>query len=370
MEYSVIAVLSCYYHVQVLGQATSFGTKAKCLYGHSFEFDVDKQRPIPKALPAQSASPLATYGNEATPPNPKDVPGGDDGSSKCPVSSFSSQSSSGADGYSTQESGEHDEDGNKMLLHNSVGVDAKRAGRAKGGATDVWKNAGDVEKRPLERQESTGKQKHRILAIGCSRAANSLGQVTSDRETAESAGGVVYTDQLEGSIDGPREQEAVRRSQTAGGRTLGGGVGVGGATQQEEYTQLRVVNTELQRLHSIEEHEKRAQQELIQCKQEKSEYEGQVMELTKRLSLFEGKVGERSSRASGVSGQLEAEVIRLQLEVRKKDETIAKQNRQLSKLGSVAGNLTAMMTYSEKTSLAIKTLTEKNEQLEVSGLGL
>ena len=80
---------------------------------------------------------------------------------------------------------------------------------------------------------------------------------------------------------------------------------------------------------------------------------------------------ERSSQASGVSGRgLEAEVTRLQLEVRKKDETIAKQYGQLSKFKSMAGNLTAMMTYNEKTSLAIKALIEKNEQLEVSGLGL
>ena len=93
------------------------------------------------------------------------------------------------------------------------------------------------------------------------------------------------------------------------------------------------------------------------------------MELTKRLSLFEGKVVEQSSRASGVSGHgLEAEVTRLQLEVRKKDETIAKQNGQLSKFDSMVGHFAAMITYNEKTSLAIKSLTEKNDQLEVSGL--
>ena len=38
------------------------------------------------------------------------------------------------------------------------------------------------------------------------------------------------------------------------------------------------------------------------------------------------------------------------------------------KFDSVSRNLTAMMTYNEKMSLAMQTLTEKNKLLEVSGI--
>ena len=80
-------------------------------------------------------------------------------------------------------------------------------------------------------------------------------------------------------------------------------------SQQEEYDESRHKTTELQRLRSVEEHEKRLRVELSNCKKERNMLEGQVVQLTQELSLGEQGREELEMKCAHLSegAQLSAE---------------------------------------------------------------
>lgn len=196
--------------------------------------------------------------------------------------------------------------------------------------------------------QSTEVRKHKIVGGGASIPVNSLGQWM-----------------LEGEVGGVYD-----RSHSA----PEGGEGGADLSIPEQYNQQRLLVTEVQRLRSVEEHEKRLQNELVQCKELCSAYEGQVVTLTERLSLREGensdavhrKLESRNLELESKNEELMKEVAHLQTELSRKVKniTILKEKVKSQTVGSVLGEAPQGSPGSERSSLQMtgKSFGEEHER--------
>ena len=238
---------------------------------------------------------------------------------------YSTQSSVG--GYSTQESGGHSDDGCKILLRDSIPLGAAKrirreselsskldpgsvagVGPSEGGDGEGVDAVGEGEtvKRPFEKQVSTGKGDHMFCCLGrgASRMADSLGGLKPGNRGAESADIMERT--LNSLLSKKNDEITELKRQLAERDEMLRKVEESGASQdlrsqQEEYDESRHKTTELQRLRSVEEHEKRLQLELSSCKEERNVLEGQVVQLAQELSLGEQRVKELKVKCAQLS---------------------------------------------------------------------
>lgn len=453
------------------------------MYGaESFPFDSEQLKAIPKYYPlivpplppGSTTTPLAST-RPRDPPKPArdNTRGAVEAEGRVTVEtnteSFSRQSSR-AEGYSTQESSEQqdNEDGTKVLFQNgSINLRdmPNRRKESEGDEKDEVEAKGGPRE---ERHTSTGRRMHGLhggIGRNAPYCADSLAKIIPGAEGDEKAESkelelACLLAQKEETIKDLRKELAAKEAALLRLRaedSEGGGRGLHPQAEVPvtgEYNQQRLRDTELARLQSIEKRDILLQNELAQCKKDKDDYESQVLQLTSRLSLYEhekpttsdkddslesvlaenhhlneeiaslrrdllkketnlkkmrahvnrvtkpsvvldeqpqslpsasqegegppGLVREElrqrphtSQLPQGTSGgqsfgaEQESQLAKLYEEMREKDELIKNQAKSLEKLETTARNLTAMMTYQEKASSTIKSLSEKCQKLEV-----
>lgn len=443
----------------------------------SFSFDSERLKAVPKHSPlivpplppGSTTTPLEGTASTRGPRDPlkpaRDNTGGAvEAGGRVTVETNTeslSRQSSHAEGYSTQESSEQqdNEDATKVLFQNgSINLrDMPNRRKESGGdeKDEVKAEGGPRE----ERRASAGRRTHGLHGgIGQSApyCADSLANIIPSAEGDEKAESKeLELAQKEETIKDLRKELAALRLRAEDSE--GGGRGLHPQAEVPvtgEYNQQRLRDTELARLQSIEKHEVLLQNELAQCKKDKDDYESQVLQLTSRLSLYEhekpttsdkddslesvlaenhhlneeiaslrrdllkketnlkkmrahvnrvtkpsvvldeqpqslpsasqegegppGLVREElrqrphtsqlpqgTSGGRGFGAEHESQLAKLYEEMREKDELIKIQANNLEKLETTARNLTAMMTYQEKSSSTIKSLSEKCHKLEV-----
>ena len=342
----VCSVDACSLSFQCLvDQASSMGSKARAVYDHkSFEFDPKKCRPIPN----------------------KDSP------------------------YPPTTAGE----GGGVYIYNQ--------GRQQG------------ENHPT----SANACRHQIVSGCATRPSDSLGNPLREPYRSEDGqgGGASSAD------DHTLQQQSLDRSRSApegDGRRGVSPRSRSPLTLPEQYSQQSLLRSEVHRLLSVEEHEKRLLIELTKCKKERDDYEQQVVLLTEKLSLANFEVidatNQENKKLREENAKLMDDVASLKSQLSRKDKNISKlkdkvktqtvgsvlgdeqpgslqppaksmgedyeqelaklyqemkekdqQNREnMLKLEETGRNLAALMTMRQKSSAAIKSLTEENEQLKV-----
>ena len=210
-----------------------------------------------------------------------------------------------------------------------AGVDATYCFNKLGGKTVVPGTDGSM--------ADSEKRRHKLVGSNSSLTVNSLCQ-----RFTQGGGGE------EDDIHGQREQLELSkydRSQSAPeGSDMRRGSGVAPQLtmkeQQQQYDQQRQLVTEVQRLRSVEEHEKRLQGELASCKEMCSAYEGQVITLTERLSLREGGHSDAlSMKLESKNEELLKEIAYLKTELSRKEKNITKLKEKVKSqtVGAVLG---------------------------------
>ena len=281
------------------------------------------------------------------------------------ASEYSRQRSNLTESYNSQSS---TESGDKVLTpHRSIPFDKdykKRIHRSSSSKSHSSEEGNEdlTTKRPMERQTSSGKQKHACVGVGNITLVDSVGKPIASGNAESARSGTLL--ESDAAMQIARKDEEIRalkkvieerdnvivmyrveRRRKADARGEGG-VGNDPNKQLEEYTHQRQQTTELARLHSIEEHEKRLQKELQACKDEKNYYEEQTVVLTQQLSLkekelksFEHTYGELCSeneRLSKLKSEEDPDIATLKKELQKKDKLLKKMKEHVKEMSANA----------------------------------
>lgn len=374
------------------------GSNAKVVYGRdSFDFDVANLKPVPSKLPKasvsatmQSDTPLAlnltaggtSSGNKALYVTSKGADGNvSEGGTEGRVGKFSSQTSTQSDG-STQESGDHTDDEINKVVMMKRSIDANTLKEFGGVRKDSAgaEGEGEVVKRPFTRQVSTGQGKH-VLCAGCKDLpANSLGKPKSDNKERDFMSMQDVETLLANQLEDLKKELAAkddllqRYSDASNGRRTAGGRGreregspQGELSVKEQYDHQRQVTTELQRLHSIEEHDKLVREELGECKKDKNCYESQVVLLTKKLSLSENEKADLWNNFTKLSEEnesllsLRAENTILQTGITTLEKDLVKKDINLQKLKDHVNRVTQPMSLADEEPRSLPSGTLEGE---------
>ena len=214
----------------------------------------------------------------------------------------------------------------------------------------------DTERRPVMRQTSTGQGQHQVVAQNLKKSllvdsiGSPLGNHGEENVESEEFDSEILAESELKDVPNSKYQEIEflkkqllekdKTLQLYGHRNIPSLHAVGGQNEDisVEYTQQRQMASELSRLHSIEEHEKRLQKELSLCRKEKDTYEKNVISLAEQLSKKEEEMKQgtnglliENERLSKALDENQGEIASLKKDLQRKEKNLKKLKEYVSK---------------------------------------